>query len=280
MDLIRQNKFLSWAIALLVVLNLLTLAMIWIQAERSPRPPDRPGEMPKAAPVALMQQTLGLDARQAELYQQLRGVQQDKMRAINDELDALKLDLADEIFKTDLNETHVDSMVANIGRLQSELEHLRFNHFRALAQICNDGQKKKLLPILKEVIGRKGQSEKRKVRAERERPSPPGGVQALQEEPPPQRPDANRRPPSKDERLNRLVQRVPLNEAQRKQVAAILDSTREKEENFKADYRPTEEEFEREKERFRREEDDSILRLLQPDQKAEFMKMKKNRDRK
>jgi hypothetical protein len=151
---------------------------------------------------------------------------------------------------------------------------------------------------LKEVFGRKGQSEKREMRAERQRPAPPAGVQALEEEPPPQRPappagvqelqqepppqrpDANRRPPSKDERLNRLVQRLSLTVAQRKQVAAILDSTREKEENFKADYRPTEEEFEREKERFRREEDDSILRLLEPDQKAEFIKMKKNRDRK
>lgn len=279
MDLIRQNKFLSWVIAVLVAMNLLTLVIIWSQVAKPEAPPRRYDKNPQSAPIILMQREIGLTSEQADKYEQLRNDHKTRMKGINDDLDKLKVKLADQVFNPQLQQPQLDSMVVTIGRLQSELELMRFSHFRDLAQICTVEQREKLQPILREVFGRKGQEEKRQERLQppgSPRPEAPRGVQAVQH---PQQPGENRRPPSKEDKLDRLTQRLSLNAEQQISITAILDSTKTKEESYKAGVRPTPDEFEQEKERFRREEDEAIMRVLQPSQKEEYAKMRKNREK-
>ncbi len=271
MDLIKQNRFIGWVIAILVILNLVTVAIIWtlyFDQSHSSVKPDKVS--PPSDPILLMQREIGLTDGQAQQYEQLREKHKGDMRAINDELDDLKLQMADEVFNPGLDEKQIKSLAEKIGQLQTELEKLRFNHFRELALVCNEEQKAKLHPILRQVFGKKGPND-RPIKQSAQ----PRREESIQEERDarPPRPDDRPAPPSKEERMNRLRQRLALSQEQIKMVALFMDSTRIQEENYKSTHRPDRNEFEKQKEIFRRQENDRIMEILNPQQKQEFLKM-------
>ena len=290
MDLIKQNKVIGWAIAILVALNILTLTIIWIQAERKPAPPVRETGNGQTGSVELLQREIGLSADQTKAFQAMRRDYQERTKSINDELDAAKLRLADLVFESNPEKRQVDSMSSKIGELQSKIEDLRFDHFRQLAQICTQEQKEKLHPILREVFGKKSPNENPAVRPENGRPADnprlgerrqesPADTRRLEDRqqneqsPPGDRPG----PPSTEEKLERYVQRLSLTPEQAKKIGEILKSTRAKEEAFKSAKKPTELEFEREKERIRTEEDNKVMQILNQDQKKKFEQIVRNR---
>jgi Spy/CpxP family protein refolding chaperone len=279
MDLIRQNKFIGWVIAILVLLNLLSLSTIWIQSSRNNPPPARVPGNPQAGSLPLLQRELGLTPDQTKRFEEMRKTYQESSKPINDELDGMKLSLTDEIFKSNPDQQRIDSMASKIGAQQSKLEVLRFNHFAQLAQICDSVQKEKLYPILREVFGRKGPAEQAPARSDQEKPRQSRKVEkGAREERSPQsveRPG----PPSQEEKLNRYTQRLSLTPDQVRKVGDILMSTRSKEDAFKLKTKPSEPDFERAKQRIRDEEDRNIMQVLNPTQKREFEKMLENRNK-
>ena len=304
MDWIKQRTFQNWVIGILVALNLLALTTVWIQSNRTNPPPPKEARNGSDASVSLMQRELGLSADQAQKYEQLRTEQMGSMKEINDALDSLKLCLIDDIFDSHLNDKDVDAMAARIGVLESKLEVLRFKHFSALAQICNPEQKAKLHPILQEVIGKRGPDGKpapgpdeqralrpgeevQRLQAGREERLRSGHEQERKDKPasagdgkegrrPPQREDGQA-PPSLEEKLDRYVQRLALSSEQSKSVERILKATKVAEESFKSRVKPTEDEFESEKQKLLAQEDQRIMQVLNQKQKNEFEQLVKNR---
>jgi len=299
MDWITQRTFQNWVIGVLVALNLGLLAFVWFQSDRKDVPPPRGPRNAPGFSVQLMQQELGLSPPQVAHYEKLRTEQMEMMKAVNDELDSLKLQLVDDMFDPPSTPGSLDSAIARVGMLQAKLEMLRFRHFSALAQVCDAGQKERLRPILKEVFGRRGPAAP-SSHSENARPVPrPGAEERRQStragEVPHddrgqkqfKRPRENQgpvgrqddrgeerpAPPSLEEKLDRYTERLSLTAQQRESVEKILSATREQEESFKARVRPSRDEFEREKQRLRTQEDDSIMRLLDHGQKSEFKKM-------
>lgn len=296
MDLIKQNKFIGWVIAILVALNVFTIAIIWTLSIDGHHPSPVSSDVPPpSAPALLMQREIGLSKDQTKQYEQLREKHKEKMKGINDELDVFKLQLADEIFNPDFTEKQVDALAGKIGLLQSKLEKMRFNHFRELALLCDKEQKEKLRPILREVFGRKGPNEKPVDRPAQRRTQDPERNQDLEEEKPPRaevrtappasedrppRPEDRSAPPSQEEKLHRLCQRLSLTPAQKKTAAAIFDSIRIKEGECKSTYRADRAEFERQKELLHQKEDEQIKSILDADQNEEYLKMIRNRGKK
>jgi Spy/CpxP family protein refolding chaperone len=286
MDWIKQRTFQNWVIGLLVALNLLALTIVWIQSSGQEPAPAREPRKPGGVSVALLQRELNLTADQVAQYNRLRAEQMEAIRVCNDELDSLKLRLADMVFDPPSGRVEAESTAARIGLLQSQLEILRFRHFSALAEICNEQQKERLRPILREVLGRKGPGEKpapgsgpEGVRPPEPQPEREGSHEAVRQrgETQPPRGEERRGPPSLEEKVSRYVQRLSLTAEQAAGVEEIFKTTRASEEAFRSQGHPTEEEFEREKERLRTREDQSVLKILNADQKAEFEKMMRNR---
>jgi Spy/CpxP family protein refolding chaperone len=277
MDLIRQNKFIGWVIAMLVALNLLTLTIIWFQMDKKNQPPVNADKKPTPGSVRLMQNEIGLSDDQANQFEQMRSDHMKKTKELNDALDDLKLRVVDELFNPHSGQSRVDSIAAKIGTLQSQLEIMRFEHFRALVQICNTEQKEKLYPVLREVFSKKGPNDKAEIKSSEQRKRDKAEIKigAIENRLPGSE-DRNA-PPSKEQKLDRYAERLALTSDQIKKVDEILASTRTKEEAFKLKFRPSPSEFELEKENIRKEEDGDIMRILNPDQKKEFEKMMKNR---
>jgi hypothetical protein len=286
MDWIRQKTFQNWVIGVLVVLNLISLALVWLQlGRRNPPQPAEPRGI-SAVSVSLMRNELGLSSEQVAEYEKLRSDQMGTMRSINDELDSLKLTLVDEMFDATHNETSLDSAIKKIGMLQSELEMLRFRHFSALVQICDQKQRVSLQPVLREVFGKRGREgnptsgrthdqilRPQDETTDRRRPS---DENRLENAAPGRNLEGRPAPPSIEEKLDRYAHRLSLSAAQRTAIEQIMRSTRDAEELVKSS-KPTVDDFEREKGRLRRQEDQKIMDLLSAEQRAEFEKMLRNR---
>jgi Spy/CpxP family protein refolding chaperone len=287
MDLIRQNKFIGWIITILVVLNLLSLTMVWMQRERAIAPPQKESGSAPPGSVQLLQHEIGLSDEQVNKFQIMRSDHMEKTKIVNDELDRLKLQLVEEIFAPVIADNRVDSITARIGVLQTQVERMRYDHFKSLVQICTPEQKEKLQPILREVFGKKGPNEKpasgRSERRMNDRAGTTAGIEERRasrtEEGRPPRQEERNGPPSREEKLNRYARRLSLTADQLKKLDDILTSTRAQEEAFKLKFKPTPSEFDHEKERIRSTEDEAVKRILNPDQKKGFEEMVKNREK-
>ncbi|MCX6138093.1 MAG: periplasmic heavy metal sensor [Ignavibacteriales bacterium] len=283
MDLIRQNKFIGWVVALLVGLNLLTLTMIWIQSERRNPPPLRDSGNSPASPVPMLQRELELTADQTDKFQGVWRNHQEKTKEISEARDNLKRLMTDEIFSSTPDKQRVDSLASGIGSLEARMEILRYEHFRLLAQICTSEQKTQLGAILREIIRRKGPTGTPDLKPQQQRSKAPATLKNnrdIEERQRPPRPDDRQGPPTALQKLDRYAERLSLSPDQIKKVKDILALSRTKEEKFKSQSRPSPADFEIEKQKVRNEEDESIVSILNPRQKVEFEEMVRNRGKK
>lgn len=279
MDLIKQNKFIGWVIAILVTLNLATLAIIWLQSSHRFAAPGAESNIPPDNSVKLIQKEIGLSGEQTQQYQVMRKDFQEKTKDINDELNSLKLRIADEIFKSTPNKNSVDSMAGRIGALQARIEVIRFDHFRSLVQICDSGQKSKLQPVLSEVFGKKKQPEDPAQKPPRMKENKGENETKNDHELRVPAPGDRQGPPSIDEKVDKYSKRLSLSQAQIKEVSSILKISHEKSAKLRDRENPGPGEIEAEKSKIRKTEDESIMKILSPDQKAEFEKMIQKRNR-
>ena len=212
---------------------------------------------------------------------------------------ALKLYMADEIFNPGTDEKIADSLAKILGLYESRLEFMRYKHFRALVNICNNEQREKLRPIIKELYSKKGQKdkpaptgepgrmrepekykEKNRDREPKERLANPPKVEDERQRQNPPTQENRPAPPNSEEKLNRYTEKLSLTPVQIMKVKEILSVSRKKGEALRSKRDPDPSEIEREKEKIRNEEDGNILQILNPEQKTVFEKMIGNRGKK
>ncbi len=181
MNWISQNNFVKWVIVILFVVNIATVAIMWIYITGEKKPPriDNGGRPP--GPIGLMQKELGLSGDQTKQIEQMRIKNFEKSEVIIDKITVLKKKLSELLFDEKTDTASINSITKEIGILQSEMEKFRFNDFRSLISICTKEQREKLKPILKEVMIGIPPQERRMDRPGKEpdgfRPAfpPPGG---------------------------------------------------------------------------------------------------------
>jgi Spy/CpxP family protein refolding chaperone len=278
MDLINQNKFKNWLIIVLLAINLITVSVIWIQITKKNEPQQVVQDNRPSESVNLLKKALDLNEDQTKQLEKMRTDQFDQSKKYNDRLNDLKKQLAEELFKESPDTTLANTKAKEIGDLQSKVESIRFKHFKELLAICTPEQKEKLKPILVELFGRKppkdelntnknsndrrgDQLPEDKKRIERNNDT----SQIFHEGKP--------APPTVDEKLAKYSQRLNLTKMQEQKVRDILLLTMQKGEELRSRKNPDRSEIESEKEKLRNEEDNSIKRILNEDQKQEFDKM-------
>lgn len=278
MDLTNQNKLKNLLIIALLVLNLLTVSIIWMQTSK--RNEALPIEKDKRASesVNLIKKTLDLNEEQTQQLEKIRTYPLEQSKKYNDRLNELKKQLAEELFKDKSDTTLANSKAKEIGELQSKVEMIRFSHFKELIAICTPEQKEKLKPIVIELFGRKPPKDKPKERIpnndNKKNKYPPGkGIRETERETPKDLRDDKSVPPSIEEKLAKYSKRLKFSDEQEQKVRDVLLISKEKGEQLRSRVNPNPNEIEIEKEKIRKEEDESIIKILSEDQKKEFAKM-------
>jgi hypothetical protein len=282
MDLINQSKFKNILIILLLVLNLLTISIIWMQTVKKNEMQPAAQNNSKSESFNLMKKVLDLSDLQAEQLEKMQNNRINQLKRYNDSSDVLKMQLAAELFKENPDTLLVNSKAEEIGAMESKVEMLRYKHFNELLAICTPKQKERLKPILIELFGSPPPGNKPVEKEEfnnirREKNSNNDNTPEIKRNSPQGLQDEKLMLPSIDEKVAKYSQRLNLSDDQIKKLRVLLVITKQKDQELRKKLNPEPDEIEIEKERNRKEEDESILKILNENQKREFNKIIMNR---
>jgi len=173
MDWLAKQKSYLWLIILLVVVNLITLVLLWVGHPGDPQftKNDHPDTN------KFLTKELGLSDEQEKMFNQIRKTHFDSTGSLNKELWIKRRLIQEEAFK-DIPDTQMVKVLSNeIGALQEANEKFVFNHFAALKKVLNKEQ----LIKFKNIFSKKEKDRPRPpFDGERHGPPPPDGM------PPPQ----------------------------------------------------------------------------------------------
>jgi len=145
MDVFKQNRNLLLTIIVLVILNIVTLTLLWIGRPESPR------ENKVHIQKRLMEE-LNFSEKQAEQYIALREDHQKNLMLINEEIKKVKKEMFDQVLFE--NSTDISDSLLNLSlKKQGELDRITFRHFQDLKKICNKEQQKKLMKLVHNILG-------------------------------------------------------------------------------------------------------------------------------
>jgi hypothetical protein len=169
MDWLTKQKTYIWLVIILVVINLITLVLLWVG---HPGPPpftknDRPDTN------RFLKNELGLSDDQEKMFIQIRKTHFDSTDSLNIKLRLKRRSIQEEAFKNIPDTQMVNILSEEIGALQAINENIIFNHFLELKKVLNKEQLEKF----KNIISKKEKNRPQPFDGERLGPPPqPDGM--------------------------------------------------------------------------------------------------------
>jgi hypothetical protein len=151
MELLSDKKFLWIIILALLILNLASLATIWVRewGERDSRISE---SRPPIARDHFLKKRLNFSPEQQVEFDTLLSKHRSQLELKADEIRSLRKELMSMMRNQEFSQES-EEIVHMIGQKQSELELLNYNHFEDVMAICNDKQKQVFIETLKRVVG-------------------------------------------------------------------------------------------------------------------------------
>lgn len=174
MDIFTKKRFTFWTIVLLVILNISTISMLWLNQNRrigassqirEPRQDQRT--------LQFLQKELNLTDAQIRHYDQLSLAHAQRARGITDDIRRLKQEMMNEIFNNEPDTIKALEIADLIGKKQTELEQITLKHFLDLKELCGTEQIGKLQGLVDEFFRRNPPPGLEAPPRERERPMNP-----------------------------------------------------------------------------------------------------------
>ena len=136
-------KFLSIIAISLLISNILLIGFLVFK--KPPLPPH-------LKPRAIVIERLNLNEKQVKQYGELIQSHRSQINAKEATIIELKSKLYAGI--TDVNSKGFnDSIAAEIGKLQVDVEHIHYKHFEDIGALCNASQKPEFDALIKEIAG-------------------------------------------------------------------------------------------------------------------------------
>jgi len=179
MDIFTKKRFSFWTIVLLVVLNVFTISLLWLNQHSRPSTPQPLSEQKDdQRTLQFLQKELNLSNAQIQQYGQLRQAHAELTRLLVNEIRDSKREMMNEIFNDEPDTARAMQIADLIGKEQTELERITFKHFSDMKELCGKEQLDKLHKLMNEFFRR----------------NPPEGYR----EPPPHQHDRTMSPPPRE----------------------------------------------------------------------------------
>ena len=140
--MMSKIRFLTWAVVVLTLLNLFSLALLW----RPPGPPPHPENARH-----LIIKRLRFDETQKAAYAQLVEKHQADIRQKDRETAAVRQALYAGLRGE--APANSDSLLAEIGRLCGTVEHIHLAHFQEIKNLCRPDQVPAFNDLAKDLEG-------------------------------------------------------------------------------------------------------------------------------
>ncbi|HYV91768.1 MAG TPA: periplasmic heavy metal sensor [Chitinophagales bacterium] len=152
-----QSRLLIVALVVMVLLNIGTLATLWMHhpehggfsphdhnMHHGPHGPPDPGDF--------IADKLHFNEQQQQQFEKLRDAHADSVHKFENENRELRKKFFDLLKSDYVNPAEADSLATAIGNHQKEIEMATFQHFNSLKNICNADQKKKFDDFLDDLM--------------------------------------------------------------------------------------------------------------------------------
>lgn len=152
MDFQDKNKVLVWTIITLLIVNILTLSLLWVSRVSEPERLPIPGSKESLQEGAkFLEKELNLTKDQIQKFIIARNKHVEESKDYHNKIYNLKKTILEEVFKDNPDSLKIHNMSNEIGVLQSKLELVLAKHFNDLSTYCNHAQKEKLFLILNDM---------------------------------------------------------------------------------------------------------------------------------
>ena len=152
-----SNKW-AWAVAALVILNVISLSTIWFATCQHHKMHRRfvhskdhmiPGPgFGHHMGIKFLSEKLNLTEAQQKTFSKLREEHFNKIEPILEELQKTKAKLLNNLGS---NSTEVDSLIGCVGKYESDIQKNTYDHFSKMYHLCDDKQKEELKRKLLEI---------------------------------------------------------------------------------------------------------------------------------
>ncbi len=146
MDAFKQKRNLIITIVLLVLLNLVTIFLLWFgnPARQSKLRESKIVEQKNERLQELLKEELGFDEDQIKQFLRLRQDQQEKAKDVQNNIQQIKKQMFDAVLQDNPPEELSDSLLKLSQEKMGELEQLTFDYFLDLRKLCKPEQLDKL----------------------------------------------------------------------------------------------------------------------------------------
>jgi hypothetical protein len=140
-------------LALLVIVNFVTLATLWFFYLRRPRfepPPRNEGRGPDVQ--MFLRRELDLNEDQARKFEELRDAFLSSLPALQEDIQRLRVALMSEMFVAEPDVKKIDTLAAEIGAREADMTKRLFYHFKDLVAVCRPDQKQKFELLMSDLL--------------------------------------------------------------------------------------------------------------------------------
>ena len=146
MDIYKQKRYLVFLVVLLIILNLATLLMIWLNKPQQPfRDRKQFGSEQETGHIQkLLKDELGFDETQTKQYLKMQAEQRKTVMQLQNEIKQIKKQMFDEVLQDNPKPTISDSLLALTQEKMVKLEHTTYSYLLDLKKLCKPEQRDKL----------------------------------------------------------------------------------------------------------------------------------------
>ena len=148
------NKNILWFIVIvLIILNVISLATLWLTRDVPGELPPREARMPGMGSGAqYLKRELNFSPDQEARFDSLMIHHRARIENKINEIRILRKELMSRMRNREFT-GEAEQLVREIGEKQAELELMNFRHFRDVMEICNEGQKQIFLNTIRNAVG-------------------------------------------------------------------------------------------------------------------------------
>jgi Spy/CpxP family protein refolding chaperone len=153
MNDVQERHTAKVLIGLLILINVVTLAMLWfLLLRRPPLGPPPPDEGRGREVQSFLKRELNLTEDQARKFEELRDRFISSLPSLPDEIQRLRETMMNELFVAQPDEKKVEALTGEIGIREAAMEKGLYDHFRDLVAVCRPDQKRKFQAIMNDVL--------------------------------------------------------------------------------------------------------------------------------
>lgn len=145
-----RTRFLSIVIVALLVINMGTLAYLFIGQNNSKKHPHH--RMGKGTPADYIIDKLQLDTEQQVAFMKLQKEHRSKMHETHSQLEETRTQYFDGLKTSTIDTAESEKLQAEIGRLMGQVHGNTFEHFTAVRKLCRPEQQELFDEFIEDIL--------------------------------------------------------------------------------------------------------------------------------